>query len=151
MVALPSLPLIGWKEYISFTQLPLPPIAAKVDTGADSSALHAIAITYEQRETELWVRFVTHPDPGATHPAVICAAPVIEQRTVRNSGGQEELRPVIRTKIQLGTLTWPIDLTLTARTEMKFRMLLGREAIRQRFWVEPSRAHLQSKFKVANL
>lgn len=148
MVALPSLPLIGWQEYINFIHLPLPPIKAKIDTGADSSALHAIAITYEHRNDKLWVRFVTHPHPDATTPAVICSAPVIDQRTVRNSGGESEVRPVIRTPVQLGGLTWPIDLTLTARTEMRFRMLLGREAIRQRFWVEPSQAYLQSRLSV---
>ncbi|MGB0564119.1 MAG: ATP-dependent zinc protease [Spirulinaceae cyanobacterium] len=149
--ALPSLPLIGWKEDITFTQLPLPPIAAKIDTGADSSALHATDISYEEREGKRWVRFVTHPDPDSTDPAIPCAAPVLKQRTVRNSGGQGERRPVIRTEIQLGTMTWPIDLTLTERTDMKFRMLLGREAICQRFWVEPSQPNLQSGRKETNL
>ncbi|MEO1635411.1 MAG: RimK/LysX family protein, partial [Cyanobacteria bacterium J06631_9] len=75
----------------------------------------------------------------------------IDRRVVRNSGGQTEKRPVIRTTVTAGEYQWPIELTLTNRDEMGFRMLLGREAVRRRFLVDSGQSYLQSTLPTPRL
>lgn len=86
------------------------------------------------------IRFEIHPVQRSTASSIEVEAEILEERSVRTSGGEAELRPVIKTTLQLGELRYRIELTLTRRDEMGFRMLLGREALRRRVVVDPARS-----------
>lgn len=131
------LPVIGWREWVALPDLGVEAIKVKVDTGARTSSLHAHDMELFMRGGEEWVRFAVHTgEEGAGAPAP-AEVRVVEHRAVRNSGGQEERRPVIVTPVELAGERWPIEVTLTRRDSMGFRMLLGRQAIRRRFTVDP--------------
>lgn len=123
----------------------VPAVKAKVDTGARTSSLHAFSLREFQRDGVPWVRFVVHPEQRRARPAIAVEAPVADRRAVRNSGGEEEVRPVIETTIALGAERWPVEITLTRRDAMGFRMLLGRQAIRGRFTVDPGASYLAGR------
>lgn len=115
-------------------------VKAKVDTGARSSSLHAYDVEILDRGDGARVRFTIHPRQRSVDDGVVAVAELIDQRWVRSSSGHRELRPVVRTTISLAGRSWEIELTLTNRDEMGFRMLLGREAVRDRFVVDPGRS-----------
>lgn len=142
----PSSPLsiIGWRERIALPELGIEEIKAKIDTGARSSALHAFDVKLFEQNGHQRVHFKVHPYQRDTSRTIIAEAPLLEQREVRNSGGQAQLRPVILTTVVLGGKQWPIELTLTNRDVMGFRMLLGRQALRKRFLVDVGKSFLQS-------
>lgn len=128
--------VMGWREWIELPQLGIRRIKAKVDTGARSSSLHAENIELFQLRGDIGVRFVVVPlQRSRLHP-VACQARLYDERYVKSSNGTRELRPVIRTAIQWAGHTWEVDVTLTSRDLMGFRMLLGREAIRRRCLVD---------------
>ena len=132
-----DLPVIGWREWLSLPALGIPKIKAKIDTGARSSSLHAFDIERGRAEGRDRVVFRTDPLQRGDGPGHSCTAELLDQRSVRSSNGQTEERYVIRTLAKLQGIEWPIELTLTDRSDMSFRMLLGREAIRDRFLVDP--------------
>jgi hypothetical protein len=136
---------IGWREWLAVPELGIRAIKAKIDTGARSSALHAFDIELFERGDQRMVRFRVHPWQRNLEETVAAEAPLAEERLVRNSGGVETLRPVIVTHVELLGQQWPIELTLTPRDYMGFRMLLGREAVRRRFLVDPGRSYLSGK------
>lgn len=137
--------LIGWQEWCALPKLHLAAIKAKIDTGAKTSALHAADIKPFHRQGELFVHFKVHPLQGNNYLEVDCHAPVIDHRVIMNSGGHKELRYVIRTDILLGNLKWDIDISLTNREPLAFRMLLGRDALKHDFLIEPGRKLYQGK------
>jgi len=139
------LPLIGWREVIALPQLNIPQIKAKIDTGARSSALHAYAIKHYDQQGQAMLRFWVHPYQNNTKFSIEAEAKLLEMREVRNSGGVAQLRPVVETVVELGERKWSIELTLTNRDVMGFRMLLGRQAIRNQFFVDPGQSYLQSQ------
>lgn len=139
----PKEPLkIGWREWVGLPELRVSAIKAKVDTGARTSALHAYYIAPFRRSGALWVRFELHPMQRSEAMKVTCEARAIDERTVRNSGGGVERRYIIRTMLKLGEEIWPIELALTNRDQMGFRMLLGRTALEGRALIEPGRSYL---------
>lgn len=137
--------VIGWREMIALPALGIDRIKAKIDTGARSSTLHAWDVQVFKRSNVEMVRFNVHPVQRETRTEVSAEGELIEQRWVKSSGGHETLRAVIRTEVLLAGARWPIELTLTNRDAMGFRMLLGRQAIRAgRLLVDPSKSYLLS-------
>ncbi len=141
------LPVIGWREWVSFPQLGLGPIKAKIDTGARSSSLHAFDMATFQQEDKTFIRFQVHPIQRSREGTIEVEAEVLEYRRVRSSSGQAVLRPVIVTMLEVLGRSWPIELTLANRDQMGFRLLLGREAFRRRLLVDAGRSYYGGKLK----
>jgi hypothetical protein len=135
----------GWREWVGLRELGLPAIKAKVDTGARTSALHAFEVRPFKENGRQRVEFKVHPQQRDNDTIAVCTADVVDERTVSDSGGHKELRWVIQTPLTLGSNTWPIEITLTARDDMLFRMLLGRTALKDRVQVNPARSYLVGK------
>ena len=133
-------PTIGWREWLALPGLGVERIKAKIDTGARSSTLHAFDVEHFERDGCPWVRFQVHPRQRDTTESLPCEAELVDERLVRSSVGQQQLRPVVRTEVHLMGQTWPIEVTLTRRDVMGFRMLIGRQALRGRFVVDPGRS-----------
>lgn len=133
--------MIGWREWIFLPELLDLPINAKVDTGARTSAIHAFDVRTFDEDGEPWVEFRLHPVQRQRHPDTRCVARVLDQRHVTSSSGHKQLRIVIATTALIGGVRWPIELTLTDRDQMGFRMLLGREGLRRRFVVDPAKSY----------
>lgn len=135
---------MGWREWVALPDLGLEAVKAKVDTGAATSSLHAGEVEELTREGDGGprVRFVVRPVPRDARLEVVATAPLVGWRKVRSSNGQVEERPVVSTSLGLGPHLVVVELTLTRRDEMGFRMLLGRAALRRRFLVDPGRSFL---------
>lgn len=132
--------VVGWREWVALPDLKIKRIKAKLDTGARTSALHALNITPFTKDGASYVRFVVHPLQRQRKPSTTCVARVIDHRRITDSGGRSEERYVIRTTLMLGKTLWPVELTLTNRDQMGFRMLIGRQALRRRYVVDPARS-----------
>ncbi|MCJ7815315.1 MAG: ATP-dependent zinc protease [Xanthomonadales bacterium] len=139
---------LGWREWVSLPVLGIRQIKAKVDTGARTSTLHAFEIEEFEERGKKRVRFKIHPLQHDNDTVIECVADVIDQRVVSDSGGHREKRWVIRTDVVIGPHTWPAEMTLTARDDMLFRMLLGRTAMKHKAQVDPSRSYLVGKKRV---
>ena len=137
--------VLGWREWISLPGLGVPLLKAKVDTGAHSSALHAFDVEEFERGGRRWVRFTVHPWQGDVATTLRSECELLGERSIRSSHGHLQVRRLVRTDIQVGRARFPIELTLTNRDEMGFRMLLGRSAMRGRFVVDPSRSFVQRR------
>jgi hypothetical protein len=135
-------PLLGWREWVALPNLGIPRIKAKVDTGARTSALHAFSVERFQENGRPKVRFLVHPVQRDTRARIECVAELADERLVADSGGHREMRPVIMADVLIGGVSLPIELTLTSRDTMAFRMLLGRTAMRDRYLVDPGRSYL---------
>ena len=133
-------PVLGWREWVALPGLHIERTKAKVDTGARTSALHAFNVRPFRKDGEDWVRFEVHPLQRNEELERTCTCPALDYRWVTNSGGGREKRFVVETLIRLGEEEWPIEVTLTDRDQMGFRMLLGRSAIKNRFVVDPGRS-----------
>ncbi|MBC8364189.1 MAG: ATP-dependent zinc protease [Actinobacteria bacterium] len=140
-----SLPVLGWREWVSLPDHGLPWVKAKVDTGARTSALHATGLVTFERDGTEWVRFRVHPWQRSSVDSVKLEAPVLDRRMVRPSSGVARLRPVVLLPVRIGPSTVTVEFTLTRREQMGFRMLLGRQAIRGRFAVDPGRSYLTGR------
>ena len=133
--------VVGWQERVDLPLLGLTNLKAKIDTGARTSALHATDIETFARDGVPWVRFHTKFDDDARDTDVEC--PIYDEREIRNTSGIPERRIVIRTKFRIADRFWRIDLSLTERTEMKFRMIVGRSALRgHSILVHPAKRNL---------
>lgn len=132
-----KLEVIGKEEWVVFPDLELPAVKAKVDTGAATSSLHAFNIHTFEESGNKYVTFEVHPLQNNFRVVKYCKALVIDTRLVKSSSGDTERRYVIKTNITLGMDTWEIEVTLTNRENMGYRMLLGREAITKRFLINP--------------
>ena len=138
---------IGWKEWVALPDLKIPAIKAKVDTGARTSALHATEITAFTKPSGHWVRYVVRPLRSHPEIEILCESKLLDERDIKNSGGQVESRYVIETTIALGGARWSTTLSLTSREDMLFRMLIGRSTLNDRVIIHPGEKYLTGKVK----
>lgn len=137
--------LLGWREWVALPELNIMQIKAKIDTGARSSALHAFTIEPYRKGGQRWVMFAIHPKQKREDIVLECHAPIKDRRLVMDSGGHKQRRYVIETPLTLGASLFNIEITLTNRDSMLFRMLIGRTALKNRFSINPSASYLQGR------
>lgn len=133
--------VLGWREWVSLPTLGIDWLKAKIDTGARTSSLHAHDLELFTRDQLNWARFSIHPWQRSSVDQVVAELPLLDQRRVIPSSGSGELRPVVALPIRLGSQTITAELTLTRRDSMGFRMLIGRQALRGNFVVDPGRSY----------
>lgn len=136
---------IGWRECLALPELGIEHLETKIDTGAKTSSLHAFFIEEFENEGTEYVRFGIHTDEVAEGGGMICTAPLVGKRTVKNPGGMRQTRYVINTPVRLGEEEWRIEINLTNRDEMKYKMLLGRSAVRGRFIIDPGKTFVHTE------
>ncbi|MFT5634872.1 MAG: hypothetical protein ACI89T_000302 [Cognaticolwellia sp.] len=136
--------IIGRLETIALPELAITDIQVRVDTGAKTSSLHVDNIVKFKKNGKIMVKFDLHPDAYNVEEIVSCEAPIHDIRIVKSSNGTSEQRYVISTQVQLGDALWPIEITLTDRSDMNYLMLFGREAIGNKFLVDPSKVFVSS-------
>ncbi|MFP4003640.1 MAG: ATP-dependent zinc protease, partial [Alphaproteobacteria bacterium] len=132
--------VVGWREWAALPDLHVPEIKVKIDTGAKTSAVHAYDISPFQKDGKPFVGFYLHPIQEQERPEIWCEAPVVDERLITSSNGEQESRFIIETTLTVGDDSWVIELSLANRDEMGFRMLLGRQAMRGRLIVDPERS-----------
>lgn len=138
--------ILGWREWLALPELGIPAIKAKIDTGAKTSTLHAFRQEVFRQKGVEYIRFWIHPLQRKTRIELVCEAPVFDRRLVKDSGGHGERRYVIMSSVRLGDWELPIEITLTCRDTMIFRMLLGRTALTQGgFMVNPRASYLMGR------
>ena len=134
--------ILGWREWVALPGCGIDAIKAKLDTGARSSAIHVReSKTFRRNGVDL-VRFVADYDLKDRSHVSEVTLPVADERVVKDSGGRGELRIVVRAELRVSLRTWEIDLTLTSRADMRFRLLIGREALKPHVIVDPGRSFL---------
>ncbi len=139
--------LIGWREWVRLPELGNAAVKVKVDTGAQTSAIHAWNIKVSENKKERTATFDLHPLQDDNKTVVHARAPVVDVRKIKSSNGQVQERVVIETPLEIAGRTWMIELTLTRRDEMGFRMLLGRTAMQGHLLVDPSHSFLAGQIR----
>lgn len=137
----------GWREWVALPDLGVAAIKAKLDTGARSSALHAKRIERFSKNGTDYVRVLVEPGQRLRLNATFFEVPIVDERIVTDSGGHRERRIVIVSTLTLGNASWPVEITLTNREDMRFRLLLGRTALAGRITVDPARSYVIGKRK----
>ncbi|HIT75654.1 MAG TPA: ATP-dependent zinc protease [Candidatus Avipropionibacterium avicola] len=137
--------IAGWREWVGLPGLGVPWIKAKLDTGARTSALHAFDLSEFTRDGTDWVRFAIHPWQVSAADTMTAELPIHDRRRVRSSSGHVSERLVVRTDLDLLGRRITAEVTLTRRDEMGFRMLIGREALRQGFLVDSGSSYLGAR------
>lgn len=141
-----NLKIIGSEEWCAFDEFKIPAIRARIDSGAKTSSIQATEIKLIKKNDEKWVRFVVYPIQNNSGIKVICRAKLLGKRSIKGSFGISEERLIIKTPITIGEETFDIELSLANRNTMEFRMLLGREAMVNRYLINPSEKRLQKKY-----
>lgn len=136
--------IIGRLEAICLPELAIEQLNARVDTGAQTSSLHVDNVIQIELDGKPSVRFDIHPDIYNVKQVVTCEALIHDIRRVKSSNGVSEQRIVIQTQAKLGGVSWPIEITLTDRSDMTYLMLIGREALRGRFLIDPDKVFIAS-------
>lgn len=139
---------VGWREWVALPELGLAAIKAKVDTGARTSCLHAFVVEPYTKDNKEWVHFGIHPNQKDSETEIFCEAEVVDKRMVTDSGGHREERYIITTRLEIAGQHWPIEITLSNRDTMMFRMLLGRTAMENRIIVDPACSYATGKHHI---
>ncbi|QBG48395.1 ATP-dependent zinc protease [Verrucomicrobia bacterium S94] len=138
---------LGWREWCALPDLGIPAIKTKVDTGAKTSCLHTFSIIPFRENGIDYVRFKVHPLQKNETVVLECTAPVKDERVVSDSGGHKEMRYIIETRMRIGDKERLIEMSLTNRDSMRFRMLLGRRAMEENTIVDPSASYLNGRLE----
>ncbi|MGL5335896.1 MAG: ATP-dependent zinc protease family protein [Enterovibrio sp.] len=134
--------VLGWCEWVTLPELGILALKAKVDTGAKTSSLHATQIEEFERDGQKWVSFFTSCEAKSAQTLHSCCAKLHDRRKIRSSNGQAEFRYVITTPLIVDNTMFQIEITLSPRDSMRFKMLLGRSALTERFLVDPNSCYL---------
>jgi len=137
--------VIGWREWVCLPELGIKNIKAKIDTGARTSSLHAFDMKIKKTSHGEYVEFTVHPEQRNIKKTIKCKCKVVEYRSIKSSNGHSELRPVIISKLQILDEEFDIELTLTNRDTMGFRLLLGRECFRKKFLIDAGKSYFGKK------
>ena len=137
--------VVGWREWVTFPELGIDSIKAKIDTGARTSVLHAFQLDLFEDKGVKMVDFAIHPEQYSKEKDIRCVNFLHDVRWITDSGGHKELRPVIKTPIKMGQYSWQIEITLTNRDDMRFRFLLARAGIPKNFLISASSSYLFGK------
>jgi hypothetical protein len=137
--------IVGRREKVSFPELDIKYIDAKIDTGAYSSVLHCHHINVYEFEGEWYVKFSPLDPEHPEYSEKEFSFPVHSKKTIKNSFGESETRYFIKTKISLFKTRYPIELSLTDRSSMDFPVLIGRKLLHGRFLVNVSRTNQSFK------
>ena len=141
-----TLPTLGWKEEASLPEWGINGLRVKLDTGARTSALHVLrfrVVGHHEHDGEpMPVARLTVPlSRDDSDQTVTVTTPVIGYKSVRDTRARSELRPIVRTRLVCGPLDVDIDISVTDRAGMIFRMILGRKALAGRVVVDPARGY----------
>ena len=138
---------IGWRENVELLDFDNSLIKAKMDTGARTSSLHATHISESEESGVKYVAFrlKTNINNKKTYKFFKCE--LKEWRIIKNSGGDEEYRPVVRTKVKIGKKIMTIEITLTQRSRMSYDMLIGRTALRKKFLIDSGKSYTTKEKK----
>ncbi|WP_299371303.1 RimK/LysX family protein [uncultured Kiloniella sp.] len=135
---------IGWREYVGLPELHIDHVKAKIDSGARTSALHAEEITPFDQDGIGYVSFLI-PFIGC-EKGIRCSAKIVDRRPIKNTGGVAEERYIVKTTLTLGEMRWPVEVSLTSRQSMRFPVIIGRTAIRERgFLLNAGRSYLSGR------
>ena len=137
--------LLGRDEWCALPDLHIPAIKAKIDTGAKTSALHAFNIHVLKRHHKKIIHFDIHPLQSDVSTLVSCIAPLADERHIMSSSGHIEHRYVILTTLQIASQAWEVEISLSNRDPLRYRMLLGREALVNRVLIDPTLTCHQQK------
>ncbi len=148
---LDQLLLIGWREWCTLPQLNIPAIKAKIDTGARTSALHASDIQVHWKKGRRFIQFAVYPLQGNIQIKIHCEALLTDERMITSSNGCREHRYIIKTQIKIANQVREIELSLSNRDPLKFRMLLGREALKNLAVIDTARSFCQGRIKKIDL
>ena len=140
-----TLHVIGWKEYVEFVDWPLRRVKAKIDTGARTSALDVLSYEMHESGDGLTATLRLSLDPRRPEVVSELTVPVLQMIVVCNSSGMREQRPLVETTLRLGPVTKSVRLTITNRSGMRFRMILGRKALEGDFIVDVGKKYLMRK------
>jgi hypothetical protein len=136
---------IGWREWVALPEFGVGRIKAKIDTGAKTSAIHAYRIQELEQDGASYAEFYLHPMQNRNKPEIFCIAPIVDKRLIKSSNGVAQERLIVRTTLEMGERSWEIDLSLTNRDDMGFRLLIGRDALRKNIVIRPGRSFLTGK------
>ena len=142
---------LGWREWCALPELGIPAIKAKVDTGAKTSSLHTFRIEPFTTDGTRFVRFWVHPLQKNEDLVLECIAAIKDEREVTDSGGHKEMRYIIETQVLIGDKGWPIEMSLTNRDTMRFRMLLGRRAMQGLVKVDPTVSYVHGRLRAKQI
>lgn len=134
--------IVGNLELCSLPEIKIHDIEMRVDTGAKTSSLHVDNVKKFTKKGKPWVKFDIHPDAYNVDDVIECKAALHDVRNVKSSNGVSEERYVIKTEMKLGDTSWPIEITLTDRSDMNYLMLLGRQGMGEKVLVDPSKTFL---------
>ena len=137
--------VIGSLESCDLPELNIVNMEIRVDTGAKTSSLHVDNIKRIYNDEVPWVEFDIHPDIHDVKHVIRCQAKIEDIRTIKSSNGTAEERYVIVTPFTLGKETWPIEITLTDRSDMSYLMLFGRQGMGTHVMIDPSKRFIANK------
>jgi len=135
---------IGALELGELPNLDITSLQVRIDTGAKTSSLHVDNVSHYNKAGKPWVKFDIHPDVYDVNTVKTCHSKVEDTRKIKSSNGTSEQRCVIKTIFKIGERQWPIELTLTDRSDMNYPMLLGRQGMGDRVLVDPSKTFMSS-------